>query len=340
MMLGTVLALLASALLAAALIVVLRPVLVRYALARPNARSSHKTPTPQGGGIAVLAAALAAGAGALAFGAASADVREWIVVAVAAIVLAAVGAADDIRPLGAVSRLLLQFAAVATVVAVATQGVRILPEWTPAWLEQGLLVVGGVWFVNLVNFMDGLDWMTVAEIVPITGCLAGLGLTEALPAEAGLLAAALLGAMLGFAPFNKPVARLFLGDVGSLPIGLLVGWMLLKLAASGVLAAAVLLPLYYLADATITLVKRLARGERVWQAHRTHFYQQATDNGFSAMAVAAHVFGLNLALAALAVATLTWPAWPVQIGALGLGAGLVAMLLKRFATPRFVQVAA
>ena len=329
-----------SALLCAGLIVVLRPVLLRYALARPNARSSHKTPTPQGGGIAVLAATLAAGAGALALSAAPADVREWSVVGAAAVVLAAVGATDDIRPLGAVPRLFLQFAAVAVVVVIAAEGVRILPAWTPAWLERGLLVIGGVWFVNLVNFMDGLDWMTVAEVVPITACLAGLGLTGALPVEAALTAAALLGAMLGFAPFNKPVARLFLGDVGSLPIGLLLGWTLLTLASSGALAAAILLPLYYLADATITLLKRLARGERVWQAHRSHFYQQATDNGFSVMAVAAHVFGLNLSLAALALATLTWPTWLVQIGALCVGAGSVAMVLKRFATPRLVQAAA
>src|SRR3954449_10438662 len=101
--------------------------------------------------------------------------------------------------------------------------------------------------------------------------------------------------MLGFAPFNKPVARLFLGDVGSLPIGLLVGWMLLRLAGAGALPAALLLPLYYLADATLTLGKRLARGERVWQAHRTHFYQQANENGDSVMAGAAPVVGLNLA---------------------------------------------
>ena len=77
------------------------------------------------------------------------------------------------------------------------------------------------------------------------------------------------------------MARLFLGDVGSLPLGLLIGWLLLLLAARGHLAAALLLPLYYLVDATITLFRRLMRGERVWLAHRTHFYQRATDNGFS-----------------------------------------------------------
>jgi UDP-N-acetylmuramyl pentapeptide phosphotransferase/UDP-N-acetylglucosamine-1-phosphate transferase len=148
------------------------------------------------------------------------------------------------------------------------------------------------------------------------------------------LALALCGALLGFAPFNRPVARLFLGDVGSLPIGLLVGWMLLQLAGTGALAAAILLPLYYLMDATITLLRRLARGEKVWEAHRSHFYQKATDNGFSVMSVSAHVFGLNLVLAGLAAMTLVWPSGAVQIATLVAGAVLVGLVLRRFSQPR------
>ena len=138
--------------------------------------------------------------------------------------------------------------------------------------------------MNLVNFMDGLDLMTAAEIVPITGAVVLLGWLGELPASTALAAAALFGAMLGFAPFNRPVAKIFLGDVGSLPIGLLVGWCLLQLAWHQQFAAALLLPLYYLADATVTLLRRMARGEPFWAAHRTHFYQRATDNGFSVLA--------------------------------------------------------
>ena len=96
----------------------------------------------------------------------------------------------------------------------------------PWWLERALLVLGGLWFVNLVNFMDGIDWMTVAEAVPISAGVVLLGIAGGLPAPAVIVALALLGAMIGFAPFNRPVARLFLGDVGSLPIGLLLGWLL------------------------------------------------------------------------------------------------------------------
>ena len=119
-----------------------------------------------------------------------------------------------------------------------------------------------LWFVNLTNFMDGIDWMTVAEVVPVSAGLVLFGLMGALPREAMLAALALCGAMLGFAPVNRPVARLFLGDVGSLPIGLLLGWLLIVLAGSGHVAAALLLPLYYLADATMTLLRRRRRASR------------------------------------------------------------------------------
>ena len=313
-----------AAVLSAVLIVVLKPLLVRYALARPNARSSHKVPTPQGGGIAVVGASLiVAGAILVALD----PPGSFLVVAAAAIGLALVGAVDDIRPLPAGFRLLLQVVAVATVVTVG--GGRVLPD-IPLLAEQAILIFGGVWFVNLVNFMDGLDWITVAEMVPITGFVALLWLTDVLPTQAAILAASLCGALLGFAPFNKPVAHLFLGDVGSLPIGLLVGWMLLHLARTGTLAAALLLPLYYLMDATITLLRRLKRRERVWEAHRSHFYQKATDNGFSALSVSAHVFGLNLVLAALAAMTLAWRSEAVQVAALGLGVVLVSLVLRRF----------
>ncbi|WP_099509837.1 MraY family glycosyltransferase [Microvirga ossetica] len=320
----------AAGLLAATLIVALKPLLVRYALARPNARSSHRIPTPQGGGIAVVGAALIAMA--LAFTILDLPhhfLRAFVIVAAASILLSVVGAVDDIRPLPASLRLILQIGAVAAIVT--TSGLRVLPDSFPLVVEQAFLILGGVWFVNLVNFMDGLDWITVAEMVPVTGAIAMLGLVAGTPILVGLVALALCGALLGFAPFNKPVARLFLGDVGSLPIGLLVGWMLLQLAGTGALTAAILLPLYYLMDATITLLRRLARREKVWEAHRSHFYQKATDNGFSALEVSAHVFGLNLALAGLAAMTLLWPSAAVQIAALTAGLVLVGLVLRRFA---------
>ena len=334
-MLSGILVLCASAAACAGLIVVLRPVLERYALARPNARSAHTKPTPQGGGIAVVATALLLSLIVLAaepsFGRVA--LLEFAPVMFAAILLALVGVVDDIRTIDVAPRLLLQIAAVTAVVASLPDEARVA-TFLPLWLERGLLIVAGVWFVNLTNFMDGIDWMTVAEVVPITVYLVVIGLYGGLPTYAVVVAIALGGAILGFAPFNQPVARLFLGDVGSLPIGLLLGWLLLLLATQGYVAAAILLPLYYLADATTTLLRRLSAGEKIWQAHRTHFYQRALGNGFSVREIVAHVFVLNLLLAWLATATVLAPSALMTFGSLLVGAALVAALLYRFSHAR------
>jgi UDP-N-acetylmuramyl pentapeptide phosphotransferase/UDP-N-acetylglucosamine-1-phosphate transferase len=175
--------------------------------------------------------------------------------------------------------------------------------------------------------------MTVAEVVPVSAALALFGALGQLPPEAAATAFALCGAVIGFAPFNRPVARLFLGDVGSLPIGLLLVWLLIRLAENH-LAAALLLPLYYLADATITLLRRFARGEPVTQAHRSHFYQHALDNGFTVYQIVSRVFVLNLILASLAAATFADASIGVHLAALLAGCILVGMLLWNFSRGR------
>jgi len=320
--------LLAAALLSAVLIALLRPLLQRYALARPNARSSHVVPTAQGAGIAVIAATL----GIATITAGLTGLVIPIALLAATVFIALVGFADDLRPIPVLPRLLLQAAAVGAIIFLSPAELRIFPAG-PLWLERGVLLIAGLWFVNLVNFMDGLDLMTVAEAVPITAAMVLLGWLGEFPALPALVAAALCGAMIGFAPFNRPVAKVFLGDVGSLPIGLLLGWGLLQLAWHQELVATLLLPLYYLADATLTLIRRMARGESFWEAHRTHFYQRATDNGFTVSRVTANVFVLNLALAALAIMSVG-ATTAVACTLLLLGALLVAITLYRFGHKR------
>jgi UDP-N-acetylmuramyl pentapeptide phosphotransferase/UDP-N-acetylglucosamine-1-phosphate transferase len=322
---------LAAAVLSAALIIALGPWLARYAVAKPNPRSSHKTPTPQGGGIAVIGATILVVAGTLFFSKNAAErTAPLAITLVGVLLIAAVGALADKRPIGAAPRLILQTFAVAAVLATLPPELRLLPV-LPWWGERILMLIGTLWFVNLVNFMDGLDWMTVVEVVPITGALGVLGLLGYLPWQDTAIGLAVCGAMVGFAFFNRPVAKLFLGDVGSLPIGLLLGWLLLMLAGGGARTAALLLPLYYLADSTITLLRRAVRGETVWQAHRSHFYQRATDRGFRVIDVVARVFALNFVLAMLAVGTILLPSRTMDIAAVATGAGMVIWLLTSFA---------
>jgi len=324
--------LVAALLLSIGLAVLLRPCLLRHAMARPSVRSSHRAPTPQGGGIAVVVATLVAAWGAVALSPALLQTQgsQLIVLTAATVLLAAVGAVDDIRPLPEVARLAVQCIAVGAVIAALPGEFQILPN-VPKWLERACLFLGGVWLVNLVNFMDGIDWMTVAELVPVTGAIALLGLSGTVSPLSMVLAAALFGGMVGFAPLNRPVARLFLGDVGSLPIGLLLGWLLLQLAGGGHLAVALILPLYYLADATITLGRRVIRREPFWQAHRTHFYQRATDNGFTIPEIVARVFLVNLVLVLLALISVAAGRTVVSLAMLAAGAAVVAWLLATFA---------
>jgi UDP-N-acetylmuramyl pentapeptide phosphotransferase/UDP-N-acetylglucosamine-1-phosphate transferase len=317
-----------SALLTAALIFVLRPFLTHYALAKPDARSSHRVPTPQWGGIAVVAATVTITLTA-----------AWIIggldgrlltVCLAIIALAIVGGVGDVHLMPVLPRLLLQALCVGACLAAIPADLRAAP-FLPYWAERILLLFGAVWFVNLVNFMDGIDWMTVAEVVPLTGAIALLGLYGTIGVVPALIATALLGSIIGFAPFNKPVARLFLGDVGSLPIGLLLAWLLIEVAGSGHLAAALILPLCYIADATITLARRVAGREAFWKAHRTHYYQSATDNGFTVPEIVARVFGVNLALAALALITVAVASTILDLLALASAIAIVVWLLAIFA---------
>ena len=328
--LGSAAIVIVAAILTAILIIVLLPGLTRYALARPNARSSHRTPTPQGGGLAIVAATLVTVGAALTFTSlASSASASLLIIGAAIVVMTGLGAIDDIRPLPVAPRFALQAIVIALVLYAVPEQMRILPA-LPWWLERCLLLIGGLWFVNLVNFMDGIDWMTVAETVPLTATLAVIGFAGGLPAYATVLALALGGSTIGFAYFNRPTARIFLGDVGSLPIGLMLGVLLLLVAGAGHLVAALVAPLYYLADATVTLLRRAIRGEPILQAHRTHFYQRATDNGFATMDIVARVFAVNVALGILSVTTVLIPGLITGIVAVVAAFILVTWLLLAF----------
>jgi UDP-N-acetylmuramyl pentapeptide phosphotransferase/UDP-N-acetylglucosamine-1-phosphate transferase len=145
-----------------------------------------------------------------------------------------------------------------------------------------------------------------------------------LPVEAGIVAAAALG----FYGFNRSPAKLFMGDVGSITLGFLTGYLLLELAIGGQWTSALILPAYYLSDATTTLCKRLWRGEKVWQAHSQHAYQQAVRAGFSHSEVVNKISGLNMVLVVLAMAATV--SMMADVAMLVLAYGLTACLIRHF----------
>lgn len=322
----------ASAALCAGLTKLMFPLMRRYALARPNALSSHKMPTPQGGGMAVIASLVVIMALAITLGVFDRE-TNWHLIGIlsATMFMAVLGAVDDIRPLPVFPRLVAQFFAVALMLYCLPPGARVLPDFVPTYAEQALLLMGSLWFVNLTNFMDGIDWITVVEVVPVaTGVAVLLFMIDG---ELSIILAALVlaGTMVGFAPYNRHPAKLFLGDDGSLPIGLLLSWMLIALASAGHLAAAFLLPLYYIADATITLLRRWHRGETLSEGHRSHFYQIAVDrSGLTVPEVTTRIFFLNLVLAGLACLTVWQTSMLFDVFCILAGCAATAVLLRFF----------
>jgi UDP-N-acetylmuramyl pentapeptide phosphotransferase/UDP-N-acetylglucosamine-1-phosphate transferase len=137
------------------------------------------------------------------------------------------------------------------------------------------------------------------------------------------LALAAAAAAIGFLRFNWHPATVFLGDAGSVPLGYTMGWLLLVLARQGLWAPALILPLYYLADATVTLARRATRGEVPWHAHRDHFYQRAL-RGNDHAAVAGSVLLGDIGLIALALLAVAQPAIAIVLSVMLAAAMLIA----------------
>ncbi len=306
---------------------VVRHLLLRLAiLDQPNPRSSHTTPTPRGGGIGVLAVLLPAWAAILA--AVSAGGTWWLV-PLGALALACVSWLDDVRGLPPLTRLAVQLVA-AGVAALSLPG-PIFQGLLPPLADAMVAVLLWVWFVNLFNFMDGIDGLAGVEAASVGMGLFVVTILAGTAASLGWLGLAVAASALGFLYWNWQPARIFLGDSGSVPLGFLIGWLCLALAAHGQWAASVILPLYYLGDATLTLLRRLVRGERVWQAHRTHFYQFAVQRGLGHAQVCTRVLGANLALVLLAAAAVLWSPWLALAAAALVVAATLAWLARRHA---------
>lgn len=294
----------------------------RAVLDRPNARSSHAVPVPRGGGIAVVAA-VAVGWGWLALDPSGAVLARWLSPLVAGLALAGISFVDDLRTLGAGLRLGVQAAAVAAGLW-ALGGHGALAAVAPVWIDLPLTALGWLWFVNLYNFMDGIDGITGTETLCIGIGLAGLAVLGLAPATVAGPALVLAAGAVGFLVWNWHPAKIFLGDVGSVPVGYLLGFLLVMVAGQGVvgMVVALILPLVYLVDATVTLARRVARGESPAQAHREHVYQRAVIAGASHASVSLRIAAANACLIALA-----WFMAPVApFTALGLAGAVVAGL--------------
>jgi Fuc2NAc and GlcNAc transferase len=309
--------------------------LKRGVLDVPNERSSHVIPTPRGGGVAIVIA-MTAGLLALAFFEVI-GIELLLALGGGGIAIAIVGYLDDRHRLSAGVRLAVHFAA--ALWALAWLGG--LPPlrfgeltFSFGWVGYVLGALGIVWTLNLFNFMDGIDGIAASEAVFIVGAGAGLSLLSSAPGE--LLAAATLMAAAcgGFLLWNWPPAKIFMGDAGSGYLGYAVVVLALSAAQHNEVALLVWVILggLFFVDATVTLARRLARGERAYEAHRSHAYQWLSRRWGSHKRVTLFCIGLNLLwllpcawFAATRPALAGWTVLaalaPVTVGALLAGAG-------------------
>ena len=256
----------------------------------PNARSLHETPTPRIGGLGIMAGIAVA--------------SLWRVdaallpVVLGALALAGVSVLDDVRGLPVRVRFLAHFVAAAgCLVALGVSG------WA---LLAGTLAV--VWMTNLYNFMDGADGLAGGMAAIGFGALALAAMWGGAPGLAAFCAA-IAAAALAFLRFNFPPARVFMGDAGSIPLGFLAATLGILGTVQGVWPW--LFPLLvfspFIVDASVTLGRRALRGEKIWRAHRSHYYQRVVLLGASHRQLAMAAYVLMLVMVALAFAQLVFP---------------------------------
>ncbi|HXP97000.1 MAG TPA: glycosyltransferase family 4 protein [Telmatospirillum sp.] len=278
---------------------VLTWLLRKQILDHPNERSSHSRPTPRGGGLAVTPAILLAWIGLSCLAARAGGLGQAWTPVTGALILLILSWMDDESGLSARLRLGVHAFVVAVGLAAWPADQLLCQNLLPFWADRLIAFGAWLWFVNLFNFMDGIDGISGVETTTVGIGLTGVSLLSGDIGNAAL-AIVLVGAALGFLMWNWHPAKIFLGDSGSVPIGYLLGWLLLSAAGHGHWAAALILPAYYLTDATLTLTRRALRGERIWEAHRQHFYQKAIQGGASHACVASIILLANAILIILA----------------------------------------
>ncbi len=289
-------------------------------LEAPNERSMHNVPVPVGAGLAIVATALFLWP--LWHGGTLSNLQLLLLASFAA--LAALSWLDDRRSLSPAVRLALQAMAVALCLAFVAPDARAAP-FLPLAVERVLLGIAWLWFINLFNFMDGIDGLAGAETVAVALGYAAVLSLAGLDDPLWRLALIIAAAAVGYLAWNWHPAKVFMGDAGSVPLGFLLGWLMIDLSLKGYWPAAVILPLYFVADATLTLGWRMLRQEMPWKAHREHFYQRAVLGGTGPSNVVARIIVADVALVAAALISVNRPILAV-LAAVGTVASLLLHL--------------
>ena len=270
----------------------------------PNQRSNHNKPIPVGGGMGFVPVMML-----FLWLAEEGAISANFMIALAFITL--VSFADDFRGLWIITRIAAQAAALFFIFK-TTVPVSLFAS-LPVWVNMALAVLGVFWFMNLYNFMDGIDGLAVAEAMAISS---GIALCAHYAGTLDLIypAQVVFAATSAFIFFNWQRAVIFMGDAGSISLGLILGCMLLKLATSGHIVAALILPAYFVLDASYTMIAKIRDGKKPWQAHSRHAYQLAVrTKGFSHQKTVILISLLNASLILMAVLSVKYDSYKIVL---------------------------
>lgn len=315
---------------AASTFVVKRVAEARQVLDVPNDRSSHARPTPRGGGLAICLAAFAAAGWLWSVGLLETPVVIGFLVG--GVLVAGIGGVDDVRNTHPASRLAVHVLAAIIATMAIDHGPSLHDQLAVSRLLRDVASVFAlVWAINSFNFMDGIDGLAAIECSVIT-IVGGALLLSREVLGLGHLSIALGAASLGFLIWNWQPAKIFMGDVGSGFLGFAIGYLALASGPSGGPSAAVwaILAGVFLVDASLTLVRRMARGEQWWSAHRSHAYQRAAAAVGKHAPVTLAVLLLDIPLVFLAVAAgRGWWSMPIAGAAATVGLLVVYAAIER-----------
>lgn len=236
-------------------------------------RYVHKVPTPRGGGLAIYLVLITAWAIIVSRSPNPPIETRWILACSG--VLAVLAWIDDLGNVSSILRLIVQIVTATIGTFLLTGPFPVFQGLLPSTLDTVATVFIWVGFTNLFNFTDGIDGNAATKGVVLGLGIFALAIFEVVPPGLGELGITVAAATFGFLLWNWDPARIFMGDVGTIPLGFLLGWLLLCLATQGQWAPALILPLIYLADSGLTYSRKIARGEKFWQPHRDLLYQRA-----------------------------------------------------------------
>ncbi len=294
------------------------PFLTRMSLVDyPTKRSNHFSLVPKGAGILIVPLLIFSIS--IIFFFKNILTTQWIIFVLSLAILYSVSLIDDIKNLSASSRLFVHFISVAiSIFALKNEIMFFMENNVLSWINHdplvifyiicGVLTVLWIWIINLFNFMDGMDGLTCIQVLSLailTNLLSVFGL---LSENFQHLSLVLISLFLAFFKLNRPPAKIFLGDVGSIPVGFITGLILIKaLLNDGPFIPIIIVLMFYFFDSTITLFNRLIKKKKIMQAHSDHFYQKILRAGQTHNQVLKKIIVLFIVLLFLAMLSLTFP---------------------------------